>query len=186
MWNCRNEKMWNCIELRKWGIAKVKLMRKPMWLNNAKKGIKKRRRRGILVKLKLVVLWLQWVMCPVLGLPVVYMDITRSTQSYAAGTWSTAGTLATSGLHSWYSVYDGELLAGTKPTSGTTEGYRGRNYLVLSLQQEHRWYIGYWICVTLLSDWDWLMTSLMMPSVPDGHVMDALRDPNLEKPSGFL
>jgi len=55
-----------------------------------------------------------------------YMAGTWSTRSYAAGTWSTrsylagtqstAGTLATSGLHGWYSVYNGELLAGTWST----------------------------------------------------------------------
>ena len=45
-----------------------------------------------------------------------YADGTWSRRSYSAGTWSTAGTLATSGLHGWYSVYNGELLAGTWST----------------------------------------------------------------------
>jgi len=46
-----------------------------------------------------------------LGLQVVYMAGTWSTQSYTAGTQSTAGTSATSGLHAgWYSVYDCALL----------------------------------------------------------------------------
>ncbi len=49
-----------------------------------------------------------------------YAAGTCSMRSYAAGTQSTmsylAGTLATSELHGWYSVYDGELLAGTQST----------------------------------------------------------------------
>jgi len=72
-----------------------------------------------------------------------YVGGTWSTRSYTAGTQSTAGTLATSGLHSWYSVYDGELLAGTQSTDSinVNEGLRlvrkwsGRLRMVLKAQQ---------------------------------------------------
>jgi len=76
-----------------------------------------------------------------------YAHGTWSTRSYAAGTRSTACTLATSGLHGWYSVYNGELLLvlSLQIVQKTTEGYGGRNYLVLCLRQERRRYIGYWI-----------------------------------------
>ncbi len=65
-------------------------------MNNEKKGIKKRRKRGILVK--------------------IIFGGTQSMWSYSAGTWSTAGTSAKSGLHSWYLAYNGDLLAGTWST----------------------------------------------------------------------
>jgi len=54
------------------------------------------------------------------------MASTWSTWSYTEGTQSTASTLAISGLHGWYSVYDVEVLAGTKSTVVLmrTEGLR--------------------------------------------------------------
>jgi len=84
-------------------------------LNNAKKGIKKRRKNGILVKKIFGGTW---------STRSYAKNGTQSTWSYAAGTRSTASTLAMSGLHGWYSVYNGKLLAGTKSTD-STKGYGG-------------------------------------------------------------
>jgi len=127
-------------------IAKVKLMGKPMWLNNAKKGIKKRRKRGIWVKLIFGGTW--------------------STGSNLASTWSAGATQMVLGLRGATQLVLGVQLilrlwvgymAGTQSTMVNcwlvlslqtvqkgTEGYGSRNYLVPSLQQMCRWYIGHW------------------------------------------
>jgi len=88
-------------------------------LNNAKKGIKKRRKRGIWVKIIFGGTWSTGSYVDGTWSMMSYAAGTWSTWSYTAGTWSTAGTSATRGLHSWYSVYDSELLAGTKSTDST-------------------------------------------------------------------
>jgi len=83
LWNCRNAKMWNC---KGWGdeeLPKWSWWGKPMWLNSnekkgTKKGIKKRRKIGILVKI------IFGGTCSTGS----YMTGTWSTRSYADGTWS--------------------------------------------------------------------------------------------------
>ena len=93
-------------------------------LINAKKERKKRRKRGIWVKIMFNGTWSTGSYVAGTWSTVMYSAGTWSTRRYLAGILSTAGTLATRCLHGCYSVYDSELLAGTKSTD-STKGYRG-------------------------------------------------------------
>ncbi len=115
--------------------------------------MKKRRKRGLLVKIifggtqsmqsYVAGTWSTRRYAPGTWSTRRYAPGTQSTRSYLAGTWSTVGTLATSGLHSWYSVYDGELLAGTRSTDSINVNkglwlvtkWSGRPQMVLKAQE---------------------------------------------------